>query len=127
MEFPEFTISIKGISKPDNFPIDRFMGEDVAKWIRSKLTDFETFDCEEDWGWYLSINNNGYCVIVGIYDYLNDVNGKSVWGIRTFDSFSFRGLLNRKIERIRKTEIVSRIVFVLNNDADVDYKDDKIE
>jgi hypothetical protein len=128
MIFPEYTIVIKGITKPTEFPEGRFMGEEVSKWICDKLATYKTYSCEEDWGWVIDVSNNGYSILIGIYDYLPDVDGQSAWGIRFFDAWSLKMLKFWTNEDVKyRSDIMRDIIHILESDEMISYRKDSID
>ena len=84
-----------------------FHGEDLAKWLKEKLTGWEASVDVEDWGWAVEAQKGKLNYIFGIYEYeTNDVNEQGPkWIIAIYNerdnSHWLRDLFN--IARQRRT------------------------
>jgi hypothetical protein len=101
-----------------------YYGEDFAKWLQLKLSDWQSEVFEEDWGWAVLARNEGYRYIFGVYDHdttdISEFGPK--WVIRLYnqkDRSSWFKKLFKCIPPVAHQEVVDQVVGVLKAQREI--------
>ena len=103
---------------------EQFLGEDVAKWIASRLSGWNTSVVGEDWGWAVLAARPHFKYVIGVYDHdVDDVtDGGAKWVIRLFNERDRSGWLKKLFRYVppkAHEEVVAEVVGLLRSSRDV--------
>jgi len=99
-------------------PEGSFRGEDVARWLESQLSGWQTSVVGEDWGWAVAAKKGDFYYVLGIYDHdLDEVTADGPrWVVRLFnrrDRQKWFLKLFKNIAPVPHEEVLAEIVGLL--------------
>lgn len=117
-----FESDLFNLSQPRHYFINpSCYGDDVAKWLREKLT-VQAVECtaagQEDWGWYTYVKQDGHTYFVGIGGNAadDDSGDRGEWRFMVKKQRSFLEKLLWKNRLTRQEKIISTLKYVIESE-----------
>lgn len=101
-----------------------FRGEDLAKWLQSRMPDWQSDVVEEDWGWAVVTRKGEYHYIFGVYDHdtTDQTEPGPKWVLRLYnqkDKTPWFKKLFKNVPPTAHTEVVDEVVAILKSEEGI--------